>query len=81
MLRTTRYNGRPLRPHLILPLEGEHFDRWLRLFELTARELFAEDVAEAFIVRARRIAEDFELAIRTQRGEFRKPRHSAKASS
>src|ERR1700754_3693638 len=40
MLRTGRYNGRPMRPHLILPLEGRHFDRWLELFEATARELF-----------------------------------------
>ena len=29
MLRTGRYDGRPMRPHLILPLEGKHFDRWL----------------------------------------------------
>ncbi|HEY0146133.1 MAG TPA: group III truncated hemoglobin [Methylovirgula sp.] len=80
MLRTTRYKGRPLRPHLILPLKGEHFDRWLQLFESTARELFAEDVAEAFVVRARRIADSFELAIGTQRGEIRQPRHSVKSS-
>ena len=39
MLRTGRYGGRPMRPHLILPLEGRHFDRWLDLFEATAREL------------------------------------------
>lgn len=76
MLRTSRYNGRPMRPHLILPLEGEHFDRWLALFEATARELFATDVADAFIIRARRIADSFEMAIGTQRGEMRPPRHS-----
>lgn len=76
MLRTSRYNGRPMRPHLILPLEGEHFDRWLELFEATARELFAPNVADAFIIRARRIADSFEMAIGTQRGEMRPPRHS-----
>jgi hemoglobin len=78
MLRTSRYSGRPMRPHLILPLEGEHFDRWLALFEETARELCAEDVANAFIIRARRIADSFEMAIGTQRGEVRPPRHSAR---
>src|SRR5277367_4733636 len=37
MLRTGRYDGRPMRPHLMLPLRGNHFDRWLLLFETTAR--------------------------------------------
>lgn len=76
MLRTGRYNGRPLRPHLMLALDGVHFDRWLALFEATARELFAADVAEAFVIRARRIADSFEMAIGTQRGEIRRPRHA-----
>ena len=79
MLRTQRYDGRPLRPHLQLPLEGRHFDRWLELFEATARELCSDDVANAFIVRARRIADSFEIAVGTQRGEIRLPRHSARA--
>ncbi len=76
MLRTGRYNGRPMRPHLILPLEGRHFDRWLDLFEATARELCPPDIAEAFIVRARRIADSFEMARASQRGEIAAPRHS-----
>jgi hemoglobin len=81
MLRTSRYNGRPMRPHLILPLEGKHFDRWLDLFEATARELCPVDVANAFIIRARRIADSFEMAIGTQRGEMRAPRHSARRAT
>ncbi|WP_449255857.1 group III truncated hemoglobin [Bosea sp. (in: a-proteobacteria)] len=76
MLRTSRYNGRPMRPHLILPLEGRHFDRWLDLFEATARELCPPGIAEAFIVRARRIADSFEMARASQRGEIAAPRHS-----
>ncbi|MFH1556670.1 MAG: group III truncated hemoglobin [Pseudomonadota bacterium] len=75
-LRTRRYDGRPLRPHLMLHLEGEHFDRWLQLFEETAHQLCPDDVADVFIVRARRIADSFEMAIGTQRGEVRQPRHS-----
>ena len=75
MLKTGRYDGRPMRPHLMLPLTGEHFDRWLVLFEATAREIFEPDVAEAFIIRARRIADSFEMGIATMRGEIARPRH------
>lgn len=76
MLKTGRYDGRPMRPHLVLPLRGEHFDRWLVLFEATAREIFESDVAEAFIIRARRIADSFEMGVATVRGEIARPRHS-----
>ncbi|PZO02980.1 MAG: preprotein translocase subunit TatC [Hyphomicrobiales bacterium] len=77
MLRTGRYQGRPMRPHLILPLEPRHFDRWLSLFEETATEVCGvPDIAEAFIVRARRIADSFEMARAGQRGEIARPRHS-----
>jgi len=76
MLRTGRYDGRPLRPHLRLPLEPMHFDRWLALFESTVTELCAAEVAQAFIVRARRIADSFEMAIGTHHGKLVLPRHS-----
>ena len=77
MLRTGRYQGRPMRPHLILPLEAGHFDRWLLLFEATARAVCADDeIADAFIIRARRIADSFEMARAGQRGEIARPRHS-----
>lgn len=76
MLKTRRYDGRPMRPHLMLPLKGEHFDRWLVLFEKTAREIFETEVAEAFIIRARRIADSFGMGVATVRGEIARPRHS-----
>jgi hemoglobin len=76
MLRTGGYNGRPMRPHLVLPLQGAHFDRWLQLFEGTAREIFEREIAEAFIIRARRIADSFEMGIASTRGEIASPRHS-----
>lgn len=76
MLKTGRYNGRPMRPHLMLPLTGAHFDRWLALFEPTTREIFDADVADAIILRARRIADSFEMGIATTRGEIARPRHS-----
>lgn len=76
MLRTGKYHGRPMRPHLMLGLEPAHFDRWLAIFEKTAHELFPADAADAFVFRARRIADSFELAIGAQNGEIRTPRHS-----
>jgi hemoglobin len=75
MLKTGRYDGRPMRPHLVLPLTSAHFDRWLQLFEQTARDIFSADVAEAFVIRARRIADSFEMGIATTRGEIARPPH------
>lgn len=75
ILRSGRYDGRPLRPHLMMPLEGHHFDRWLDLFERTARDVLSPEAALVFIDRARRIADSFEMSIGTQRGEIRSPRH------
>ena len=76
MLRTGRYNGRPMRPHLMLPLRGAHFDRWLMLFETMAREQFSAEIAGLFIDRARRIADSFEMGIAATKGEIASPRHS-----
>ena len=49
--------------HLPLPVDARHFDRWLELFEATARELCPSVAADHFIERARRIAESLELGI------------------
>lgn len=43
-----------MRMHLPLPIDARHFDRWLDLFEQTARELFSEPIAWYFIERAQR---------------------------
>ncbi|MDT3377258.1 group III truncated hemoglobin [Labrys portucalensis] len=78
ILRSGRYDGRPLRPHLMLPLEGRHFDRWLDLFERTSLDVLPRNAALLFIDRARRIADSFEMSIGTQHGEIRPPRHQAR---
>ena len=79
-LRTGRYDGRPMSPHLIMPLEGAHFDRWLDLFESTATEVLPRPAAAVFVDRARRIADSFELAIATQRGQIQAPRHMKRSA-
>ncbi|CAL79457.1 conserved hypothetical protein; putative globin-like protein [Bradyrhizobium sp. ORS 278] len=76
VLKTGRYSGAPMRPHLLLDLHGPHFDRWLQLFEVTARDLFPPELAELFIIRARRIADSFEMGIASTRGDIVQPRHS-----
>ena len=67
-LMTGRYHGQPMQKHLPLPVDAAHFDRWLALFEATARDLCPPKAADHFIERARRIAESLELGIAGARG-------------
>jgi hemoglobin len=57
------YHGRPMPKHLPLPVDARHFDRWLELFEASARDLCPPVAADHFIERARRIAESLELGV------------------
>ena len=67
-LMTGRYSGQPMRVHLPLPVDARHFDRWLALFEDSAREVCPSAAADHFIERARRIAESLELGIAGRHG-------------
>lgn len=70
LLRTGRYDGRPLPPHLAIPGLGEqHFRRWLGLFRTTVGRLCSPEVAALFMDRALRIAHSFRLAVTFNRGE------------
>jgi hemoglobin len=70
LLRTSRYDGRPLPPHLRIDALGEaHFRRWLTLFRATVRQTCPPDVADLFMDRAVRIAHSFRLARAFDRGE------------
>jgi hemoglobin len=62
-LMTGRYHGTPMAKHLPLPVDGGHFDRWLALFEQTAREICPSEAEAYFVERARRIAQSLELGI------------------
>jgi hemoglobin len=62
-LMSGAYHGRPMPKHLPLPVDAVHFDRWLELFEQTAREVCPPTAADHFIERARRVAESLELGI------------------
>ena len=69
-LMTGRYHGTPMAKHLPLPVDAKHFDRWLALFEETAREICTAKAADHFIERARRIAESLEIGIAGSNGAF-----------
>tara|TARA_R110000824_G_scaffold390760_2_gene587418 strand:+ start:85948 stop:86412 length:465 start_codon:yes stop_codon:yes gene_type:complete len=69
-LTSGRYHGQPMRKHASLPVGGMHFDRWLELFRVSAREVCPIAAAEFFILRAERIAESFELGIAGSRGQM-----------
>ena len=81
VLRTRRFQGRPMRAHLLIAdqIRPEHFDRWLDMFEATAHEVLPPQAAPVFIQRARMIADSFEFGIANQRGEIIAPRHVKRA--
>lgn len=79
-LMTGIYHGRPMEKHLPLPVDARHFDRWLRLFGDTAREVCPPAAADHFIERAQRIAHSLEMGIAVSQGvllprggRFRRP--------
>ena len=83
-LMTGRYHGTPMVKHMKLPIDAAHFDRWLALFEATARELCPPVAAAHFIDRARRIASSLEMGVASAQGvllgvgeRFRRSRSSA----
>jgi hemoglobin len=69
-LMSGRYHGQPMAKHLPLPIDARHFDRWLALFEESARDLCPPEAAEHFVMLARRIAESLELGVASAHGVF-----------
>lgn len=68
MLKSGRYQGQPMRVHLPLPVDATHFDRWLGLFEETAREMCSPPNAEQFVQRARTIGRSLEMGVAAANG-------------
>lgn len=57
------YYGSPLMPHLDMPVEKMHFQRWVEIFHQTVDDLFAGEVAEEAKWRGNRMAEMFNYKI------------------
>jgi hemoglobin len=53
------YSGSPFLPHARLPIDREHFDRWLLLFYETIEENFEGAKATEALWRAQKMAEMF----------------------
>lgn len=51
-LMTGRYHGTPMAKHFPLRVDAEHFDRWLALFEETAREMSSKGRRSLYRARA-----------------------------
>lgn len=69
MLTTGRYKGDPMMTHLQLPLDPDHFHRWLTLFAETAHEVLPPAHATAIIQKSHRIAQNFKAGIAYQRDQ------------
>src|SRR4029434_5271597 len=70
-LMTGRYHGTPMVKHMPLPVDADHFDRWLELFEATAREICPPEAEVHFVERARRVGESLELGVVGGQGRMR----------
>jgi len=67
-LMSGRYHGQPMPKHSPLPIDSLHFDRWLALFEASARDKCPAPAAEHFVLLARRIAQSLEFGVASSRG-------------
>ena len=69
LLTTGRYKGDPMMTHLQLPLDPDHFERWLTLFAETANETLPPGHAATIIAKSQRIAQNFRAGIALQRSK------------
>lgn len=68
LLENHSYFGSPFPPHATLPIEAEHFNRWLEIFESTLQQLFHGPVADEALWRAGKMAQMFQYKL----ADFRK---------
>ena len=68
LLKEHTYHGSPFPPHARLPVQKEHFDRWMYLFQTTVDEYFQGARAEEAKWRAGKMAEMFLMKIEYHRG-------------
>ena len=81
LLKTQRYDGHPFASHLNLPIEPEHFARWLELFVDSARETLPETQAEQAVAKAAHMAQCFQSGLFPFTGEDGKPARYVSQSS
>ena len=67
LLEERTYFGAPFPPHARLPIDAEHFQRWMELFTETVDELFTGEKATEAKWRAARMAEMFQYKLDAMR--------------
>ncbi|MBK0327514.1 group III truncated hemoglobin [Rhodobacteraceae bacterium F11138] len=70
-LMTGQYHGAPVPAHQTLPVNWDHFERWLELFRETAGETCPPAGAAHVIERAERIARSLHFAVQDHAGAAR----------
>ncbi len=73
LLGTERYQGHPYPVHTNLPIEPEHFQRWLALFIESAQETLPQPQAGQAIAKASHMAQCFEAGMFPFTGANGKP--------
>ncbi len=63
LLGTERYSGFPYPPHIKLPVEPEHFDRWIALFGETAAQTLSPELAGKAVEKAQHMAVCFKAGM------------------
>jgi hemoglobin len=63
LLGTERYQGHPFGVHIDLPVEPEHFARWLELFTESANEALPKTQAEQAIAKAAHMTQCFQAGL------------------
>lgn len=61
LLGSLSYSGQPFPKHAFLPVQKEHFDRWMELFVKNIDNLFEGEIAEMSKARALNMARVFQL--------------------
>jgi len=73
LLEEHTYSGSPFPPHKQLPVEKQHFTRWMEIFTSTIDSLFAGPLAEEAKFRGQSMAEIFNHKIEYFRHEAKHP--------
>jgi hemoglobin len=73
LLETPAYNGSPFLKHAQLPIQKEHFDNWIELFNSTVDEHFTGEKANEAKWRAARMSEMFQYKLDYYKNNPAKP--------
>ena len=73
LLEEHTYSGSPFPPHKQLPVEKEHFNRWMEIFTNIVDSLFEGPLADEAKIRGQNMAEMFNYKIEYFRHEGKHP--------